>query len=335
MKDPTQRAPQNRTLVLSEHDAERLYRRLLVVDHSLRLSECIGRTILGDALQVLPCLPKNSVDLLIVDPPYNLTKVFGDLAFKKQSAADYEAWLHSWVSHTVPLLKPSASVYVCSEWRSSSVVQRVLDGYFVIQNRITWEREKGRGALRNWKNCSEDIWFCTLGDHYFFDVEAVKQKRRVIAPYRDGDGRPKDWREEANGNFRVTHPSNLWTDISVPFWSMPENTDHPAQKPEKLIAKLILASSRPGDLVLDPFLGSGTTSVVARKLDRQFIGIEREEIYCLLAEKRLELAEAEPAIQGYSGGFFWDRNTLAFQEAQKTRSNIVAKTQPQLFEAPA
>jgi site-specific DNA-methyltransferase (adenine-specific) len=83
---------------------------------------------------------------------------------------------------------------------------------------------------------------------------------------------------------------------------MPENTDHPTQKPEKLIAKLVLASSRRGDVVLDPFLGSGTTSVVAKKLGRQYIGIEQEETYCLLAEKRLELAEHDPSIQGFSGG---------------------------------
>lgn len=307
--------------------------RLLVVDRPLQTSDCTNCTIIGDALQILPRLPKNSVDLLVVDPPYNLTKSFSGIVFRQQSGADYEAWFHSWVSLAVPLLRPSASVYVCSEWRSSAAVQRVLETYFVVQNRITWEREKGRGALRNWKNCSEDIWFCTLGDHYFFDVEAVKQKRRVLAPYRDGDGRPRDWSEEATGNFRVTHPSNLWTDISVPFWSMPENTDHPTQKPEKLIAKLILASSRPGDLVLDPFLGSGTTSVVAKKLGRRFIGIEQEEIYCLLAERRLELADAQPAIQGYSGGYFWERNSLAFQDAQRARPTITTDNQPQLFDA--
>lgn len=334
MKESGLRAPRNRTLSLSEQDVGRLRGRLLhVLDRPVSLSECVGRTIHGDSFLVLPLLPKESVDLLVVDPPYNLTKAFSSSTFKRQSLAEYEEWLHSWLSLVAPLLKPSASVYVCSEWRSSGVVQRVLEIYFVVQNRITWEREKGRGALRNWKNCSEDIWFCVLGDRYFFDVEAVKQKRRVIAPYRDASGRPKDWNEESEGSFRVTHPSNLWTDISVPFWSMPENTHHPTQKPEKLIAKLLLASSKPGDVVLDPFLGSGTTSVVAKKLGRQFIGIEKEETYCLFAEKRLVLADHEPSIQGYSGGYFWERNTLAFQEARKTTSSPTATEQAQLFES--
>ena len=334
MKEPAMtRAPRNRTIVLSEQDAARLRARLMVVDRPVPISECVGRTIFGDSFHVLPLLPRKCVDLLIVDPPYNLTKAFEDSTFKRRSTSAYEEWLRSWVSLTAPLLKPTGSVYVCSEWRSSAAVQRVLEEYFVIQNRITWEREKGRGALRNWKNCSEDIWFCTLSDDYFFDVEAVKQKRRVVAPYRDAEGKPKDWAEESDGNFRVTHPSNLWTDISVPFWSMPENTEHPTQKPEKLIAKLVLASSKPGDLVLDPFLGSGTTSVVAKKLGRLFVGIEREETYCLLAEKRLEMAGDDPSIQGYAGGYFWERNTLAFQGVEKANKNGALAAQPQLFES--
>ncbi len=149
-----------------------------------------------------------------------------------------------------------------------------------------------------------------MGDNYTFNVDKVKVRRKVIAPYRNGDGTPKDWQESDGGNYRDTHPSNLWTDITIPFWSMPENTDHPTQKSEKLVAKLMLASTNPGDLVLDPFLGSGTTSVVAKKLGRHFIGIELEEEYALLSQKRLELATSETSVQGYSDGVFWERNSL-------------------------
>ncbi|WP_254721690.1 DNA-methyltransferase [Kovacikia minuta] len=145
-------------------------------------------------------------------------------------------------------------------------------------------------------------------------------RRRVVAPYRTVDGTPKDWQQTQNGNFRDTFPSNLWTDITIPFWSMPENTDHPTQKSEKLIAKLILASTRIGEIVFDPFLGSGTSSVVAKKLGRRYLGIELDEDYCLLTEKRLELAEADRAIQGYTNEIFWERNTLM---AQKSRRSTV------------
>jgi site-specific DNA-methyltransferase (adenine-specific) len=135
-----------------------------------------------------------------------------------------------------------------------------------------------------------------------------------MAPYMNEDGTPKDWKSSDGGNFRDTHPSNLWTDITIPFWSMPENTDHPTQKSEKLIAKLVLASSNQGDFVLDPFLGSGTVSVVAKKLGRRYLGIEVNEEYCLLALRRLELAERYKDIQGFTGGVFWERNTLALQQ---------------------
>jgi len=285
-------------------------------DWSIPISGEEGRTIQGDAVQVLSRLAPRSVDLMIADPPYNLSKSFNGSKFVERSSVEYEEWLHTWIPAAATVLKPTASLYVCSEWRSSGSVQKEIEKYFTIRNRITWEREKGRGALYNWKNCHEDIWFCTVSDEYHFDVEAVKQRKEVIAPYRDEDGKPKDWNEGTEGNFRLTHPSNLWTDISVPFWSMPENTDHPTQKPEKLIAKMILASSRPGDLVLDPFLGSGTTSVVAKKLGRRYVGIEIEDEYCLLAEKRLAMASRGGDIQGYSGGCFWDRNTLPIQQKQ-------------------
>jgi len=246
---------------------------------------------------------------MFADPPYNLTKSFNDRRFKQTSIDEYAEWLDSWLSQTIRLLKPTASVYICGDWRSSAAIQRVGEKYFIPQNRITWEREKGRGAKSNWKNCSEDIWFFTVSDDYYFNVDAVMLKRQVIAPYTNSNGEPKDWTESENGRFRVTHPSNLWTDLTVPYWSMPENTDHPTQKPEKLLAKIVLASSREGDLVFDPFNGSGTTTVVAKKLGRHYLGVEIDETYCCLAQKRLENADSDRTIQGYVDGVFWERNT--------------------------
>ena len=254
-------------------------------------------------------LPRAFVDLLFLDPPYNLNKEFNGRKFKKGSQARYAAMLESWLEPLVPLLKPTASVYICSDWNACGAIQTVAEKYFTIRNRITWEREKGRGAKTNWKNCSEDIWFCTVSDNYTFHVDAVKLRRRVIAPYTDENGDPKDWHREKSGGYRLTAPSNLWTDLTVPFWSMPENTDHPTQKPEKLLAKIILAGTNPHDVVFDPFLGSGTTSVTAKKLGRKYVGIEMDETYACLAEKRLALAEENPAVQGYHDGVFLERNT--------------------------
>jgi len=309
VKGPKKRAPRNRTQEVREVEAKALRERLLSVE-CLKCESILGRTVLGDCFRAFDVLPMAIVDLLVLDPPYNLNKKFGGSTFSRVPVGEYTKWLRQLFAAVKPLLKPTATVYICGDWFTSTSIFEAASEHFIVRNRITWEREKGRGALTNWKNSSEDIWFCTVSDRFAFNVDAVKMRRRVIAPYRDADGQPKDWNETGNGNFRDTHPSNLWTDITVPFWSMPENTDHPTQKSEKLIAKLVLASSNPGELVFDPFLGSGTTSVVAKKLGRQYCGIELEEAYAMLAEKRLLLADGDRQIQGYSERVFWERNTL-------------------------
>ena len=325
--DAQGRAPRNRTLTLTAADRRRLAAGLLRPPAPPAIHQLRNRIICGDAMKLALSLPRAFVDLLILDPPYNLTKRFGGTTFRERSLVDYEAWFASWFALLLPLLKPTASLYVCGDWKCSTPLHRVLDRQVVVRNRITWEREKGRGARTNWKNASEDIWFCTVSDDYYFDVEAVKLRRRVVAPYRS-DGRPKDWEETAAGGQRLTHPSNLWTDLTVPFWSMPENTDHPTQKPEKLVAKLMLASSRKGDWVLDPFSGSGTTAAVARKLGRIFLGLEIDETYACLAAKRVELAATDRNIQGYSGDVFWERNSLKQQTSAAQAAAAQARNRP-------
>lgn len=310
------RAPRNRTIRLSEEELQLCKRYLLYLNGPIGLEKLTDKTICGDIFEILDWLPVSSVDLVFADPPYNLDKSFNSRRFSKISSERYEDWLKSWIPKLVRILKPTASVYICGDWRSSAAIYRTLEKYLIVRNCITWEREKGRGSNKNWKNCAEDIWFCTISENYKFNVEAVKLKRHVIAPYTYKNGLPKDWQQTNKGRFRVTHPSNIWTDITVPFWSMRENTDHPTQKPEKLLAKIILASSQEGDVVFDPFIGSGTTSVVAKKLNRHYIGIEIDETYCCLAEKRLKMADADKSIQGYQGGYFWERNTLSEQKQQ-------------------
>lgn len=288
------------------------------------LCAVMDKTVVGDMLEVCAMLPAKSVDLIIADPPYNLTKSFNGTTFAKKKEADYEEYTRQWLRTVKPLLKDDGSIYVCCDWETSLIVGRVLSEFFCVRNRITWQREKGRGAKANWKNGMEDIWFATNGNDYVFHPDAVKIRKRVVAPYRV-DGKPKDWTEAKEGNYRDTCPSNFWDDITIPFWSMAENTAHPTQKPEKLIAKIMLASSCEHDVVLDPFLGSGTTSVVAKKLDRHYIGVEVEEQYCVWAEQRLEMAENDTAIQGYADGVFWERNSL-FEQGVTQRKAKATET---------
>lgn len=323
-----EKAPRNRTIDTPISDGANYIARCIRIESPVcDIKAVIDKTVLGNSFSVCPLLPKESVDLIIADPPYNLTKSFNGSKFTKKKATDYEEYTRQWLSMVYPLLKSNGSIYVCCDWETSLIIGRVLGDFFKVRSRITWQREKGRGAKANWKNGMEDIWYATKSDIYTFNLEAVKIRKKVIAPYRV-DGKPKDWVETNNGNYRDTCPSNFWDDITIPFWSMLENTAHPTQKSEKLIAKIMLASSNPGDVVLDPFLGSGTTSVVGRKLNRHFIGIEIEEQYCLWAEQRLEMAISDTEIQGYVDGVFWERNTLSEQSNVNGKEGNTAMSIP-------
>lgn len=306
----------NRSIVISTEENNKYSKELLTLNSKKDEEEIINKIIRQDIFEAINFIPNKFVDLLFIDPPYNMSKTFNNNKFVKRSISAYTEWFEEIIKKIMPTLKDSASIYICGDWLSSTSIHIVLDKYFKIRNRISWEREKGRGAKQNWKNSSEDIWFATVSDNYVFNVDAVKLKRKVLAPYKI-NGSPKDWEKQSEGSFRLTYPSNLWTDITVPFWSMPENTEHPTQKPEKLLAKIILASSNENDVVFDPFLGSGTTAVVAKKLSRKFLGIELDEKYATIAAKRLDIAKFDKSIQGLRDGVFWERNSLNQQSKIK------------------
>lgn len=310
------RAPYNRSLEITPGEENKLKSEILKINSLVTPEKITNKIINQDIFLIVDFLPDSFVDLLFLDPPYNLYKNFNSNSFNITNAGKYEAWMDSWMSRLIHILKPDASVYICGDWSASAAIYNIGSKYFKLQNRITWEREKGRGAKTNWKNCSEDIWFFTCSEKYTFNIKNVKIKRRVLAPYKV-NGKPKDWIEDKNSNYRITYPSNLWNDITVPFWSMPENTIHPTQKPEKLLAKIILASSNEGNFIFDPFAGVGTSAVTAKKLGRKFCGVEIDEYYCMLAQKRLNLAESDKNIQGFKDGLFWERNTLSEQRKKK------------------
>jgi len=299
----------NRTLQVPDEEMILLRNNILTLSSPAELNQITNRTIQGDLLEIIDFLPSAFADLIIIDPPYNLDRNFSGLKFKRMKDEDYFDYLESWFPKVLKTLKPNGSLYLCGDWKCTAEHYRIMNKYLTVLNRITWQREKGRGSEKNWKNSMEDIWFAVRDPQsYYFNVDAVKIRRKVLAPYKQ-DGQPKDWEESEEGKFRMTHPSNFWDDITVPYWSMTENTDHPTQKSEKLIAKLILASCPPGGFVFDPFLGSGTTSVVSKKLGRNYCGVELNPEYACWTEKRLERAATDKTIQGYSDGIFWERNS--------------------------
>jgi site-specific DNA-methyltransferase (adenine-specific) len=242
------RAHRNRTITLSQAEKEFYSKNLIHIYKAAYVNTIENKIINQDVFEALGLLPNGFADLLILDPPYNLTKTFDSITFRKKSIAKYAEWFESLLVELLAKLKNNASVYVCSEWQSSTAVHLVLEKHLKVRNRITWEREKGRGAKRNWKNASEDIWFATVCDDYVFNVADVKLKRRVLAPYTDINGAPKDWQDSSAGQ------------------------------------------------------------------------IEKE--YCLLAAKRLHLAELDTTIQGYSDGVFWERNTLNVQKQPSVKNSL-------------
>jgi site-specific DNA-methyltransferase (adenine-specific) len=289
----------NKTLYyqdISEEERQEL-RKEIIYTNSLELTDFvdgysrneyfINKTICGDSFAFFDRnIQSGSIPLIIIDPPYNIDKKFSnDSSFKKSSYEEYENYIESILIICKRLISPNGTIYLCNDYKGS-FIQKILSKYFYVRNRISWKREKGRSAAKNFKNNSEDIWFLTNSNDYVFNADSIKIKKKVIAPYKK-DGKPKDWVATDEGNIRYTGISNIWDDIVVPFWSMPENSEHVTQKPEQVIERLILASSNPGDMVLDFFLGSGTTSVVAKKNNRNYIGLELDEKFCIIAQKRI------------------------------------------------
>lgn len=312
----SEKSTRNKTIKIEDLNID-LYEKGILEDIS-DFNSIINKTICWDSLQLLKKIPNESVDLIFADPPYNLTKIYAWKKFSASSDEEYETWLELWMWELNRIAKKNASIYICCDRKSSIPVFKIMRKYFSIINRITREREKWRWASSNWKNCIEDIYFWVMNEkQYTFNIEQVKMKKKVIAPYRNEDGIAKDRQTESEWNFRLTMPSNIWTDISIPFWSMPENTTHPTQKPEKLLAKIILASSNEWDIVLDPFLWSWTTSVVAKKLGRKYIWIEQQLEYAIISEYRLKLADTNKDIQWYEDWVFWERNTLQERASKK------------------
>ena len=149
------KADRNKTIDISIDEGKEYLDKCIVVDDKTGVDTILDKTIIGDMYTVIPFLPEKFVDLLIVDPPYNLNKNFHGKKFKKMPDVEYEEYVDSWIQMLIPLLKDEASVYVCCDWQSSLIIGNVLKKYLYVQNRITWQREKGRGSISNWKNGME------------------------------------------------------------------------------------------------------------------------------------------------------------------------------------
>ncbi|MCA1297793.1 site-specific DNA-methyltransferase [Stappia indica] len=245
----------------------------------------------GDCVAALERLPKNSVDLVFADPPYNL-QLGGDLLRPDQSKVDacddhwdqfasfeaYDAFTRAWLMAVRRVLKPNGGIWVIGSYHNIFRVGSILqDLGFWILNDVVWLKSNPMPNFRGkrFTNAHETlIWASPSKDaKYTFNYEALKT-------FNDDLQMRSDWHLPlCTGAERLKDADGQKV--------------HPTQKPESLLYRVLLSSSKPGDLVLDPFFGTGTTGAVAKKLGRHFVGVEREQAYIDAATARI--AEVEPA----------------------------------------
>ena len=141
------KSPRNKTIDIGIEEGRQYLERCIKVSRPVQIDEVINKTIAGDMFQVVPCLPEKSVDLIIADPPYNLTKQYHGRTFQKKNMDEYRSYTERWLHLVLPLLKDTGSIYICCDWQSSLVIGQVLMDRLIVRNRITWQRER-EGAPR-------------------------------------------------------------------------------------------------------------------------------------------------------------------------------------------
>ncbi len=238
----------------------------------------------GDAVKLLKSIPDNSVDLIFVDPPYNIGKNFNGYKDKWESDEKYLEWCYEWIDLCIKKLRDNGSMYLMGATQFIPFLDVFLRKKMHILARIVWHYDSSGVQAKNYYgSLYEPILFAVKDkENYVFNaqdilVEAKTGAKRKLIDYRKAV--PTVYNS-------VKVPGNVWYIPRVRF-RMPEYEEHPSQKPEALLTRIILASSNPGDVILDPFSGTFTTSAVAMKLNRKSIGIELDDDYFNNGIKRL------------------------------------------------
>ena len=170
----------NKTIIVEKEDLTNFPILKLNIKNKILKTQIKNKIYLGDAVEETKKIPKESVDLIVADPPYTIRKDFGQGTVSVKEK-EFKTWCKNWIKQCHRILKTNGSIYICINWEASSIIESILKKHFTIRNRITWKRDKGRGAKHNWKNNMEDIWFATKSDDYTFNLDEVKIKKPVIA----------------------------------------------------------------------------------------------------------------------------------------------------------
>jgi site-specific DNA-methyltransferase (adenine-specific) len=239
----------------------------------------------GDAIKVLQNnIEDNSIDLIFVDPPYNIGKNFNGRKDKWKSNEDYLKWCYQWIDLSLKKLKNTGSLYIMTSTQFIPYFDIYLRDKIEILSRIVWSYDSSGVQAKNYYGSMyEPILFCVKDkNNYTFNsdeilVEAKTGSKRKLIDYRKNPPQPYNTKKV---------PGNVWYFPRVRY-RMSEYENHPTQKPIKLLERIIKASSKEGDTVLDPFSGTFTTSYVAKKINRKSIGIEIDEDYSKIGIRRV------------------------------------------------
>lgn len=295
------------------HDLKIIGERLPVVieEHDKNSPEQIyehpnGAFYLGDSVQWLKSLENGSVDLIFADPPYNIKKADWD---KFESHVEYVEWSMAWIEQAHLKLKPKGTLYICGFSEILSDLKLPSMKYFKSIRWIIWHYKNKANLGNDWGRSHESLLHLRKGNKFTFNVDDVRipygehtlkypsHPQAETSQYGNGGKRKDVWTPHPKGakpkdvvtvpTEHLVLPEDL---IEVPTTcnGSGESTPHPTQKPEELVRKFILASSNPNDLVIDPFLGSGTTAVVAEQLGRRWAGCDLNHEYINWAIDRVE-----------------------------------------------
>jgi len=237
------------------------------------INEFENRLFVGDAVKILKTFPDESVDLVIADPPYNLGKDYGKITDLKEWN-EYERFNIEWLNEAVRVLKNTGSIYVFMGFRFISKLFIILEGNFRLNFNgwIVWHYTQGMGRKKGFSPRHDDILYFTKSDKFVFNLDDVRIPQKYF---------------RKRNNMAGANPGDVWKFSHVHYCSR-ERKDHPTQKPEGLIERIVRASSNVGDIVLDPFVGSGTTCKVASVLKRIYIGIDINAEYIKMTDQRVK-----------------------------------------------
>lgn len=252
----------------------------------------INQVFNEDALDGLARIPDGSIDLILTDPPYSLGKDYGNDSDKQESSV-YLKWMETWIDAALPKLKPTGSLYIFLTWRYSPEIFVMLKQRMTMMNEIIWDRRVPSmgGSTRSFTSVHDTIGFFARGKGYYFDLDSVR------IPY-DAETKKARSRSIFVGAKWLEigyNPKDLWS-VSRLHKEDPERADHPTQKPLEIVERMVKASCPPGGIILDPFMGSGTTAVAAQRCGRNFVGFELNPAYCEIIASRLVGPEGQLAV---------------------------------------